>query len=137
MIFLLFQEDSVYRLQSAKIFIPLQIGLVIKYKGLKFFGFQETPSETNFYNFFRYLLLKFLSNSLTTLVKESFVELGLQRKVPGKEGKEHDLIIYRKGFETPFLKETEEYYKKESNEFISSNSVVDYLVKVEKRFDEE
>ena len=69
--------------------------------------------------------------------QESFVELGLERKVPGKEGKEHDLIIYQNGFEAPFLKETEEYYKKESNAFISSNSVVDYLVKVEKRFDED
>jgi cullin 1 len=43
----------------------------------------------------------------------------------------------KEGFETQFLKETEQYYQKESNEFISSNSVVDYLVKVEKRFDEE
>jgi len=87
----------------------------------------ERNDETNVQN--QHLLKK--------IIQESFVELGLQRKVPGKEGKEHDLIIYRKGFETPFLKETEEYYKKESNEFISSNSVVDYLVKVEKRFDEE
>jgi len=50
---------------------------------------------------------------------------------------QHDLAIYQEGFETPFLKETEEYYLKESSEFINTNSVVDYLLKVEKRFEEE
>ena len=72
---------------------------------------------------------------LKKIIQENFVELGLKRKIAGKDA--HDLQIYQTGFEEPFLKETEQYYQKESNEFISSNSVVDYLLKVEKRFDEE
>lgn len=74
---------------------------------------------------------------LKKIIQESFVELGLKRKIAGKDSHEHDLHIYQDGFEQPFLKETEQYYQKESNEFISSNSVVDYLLKVEKRFEEE
>ncbi|KAI0022537.1 Cullin [Xylariomycetidae sp. FL0641] len=66
-------------------------------------------------------------------VVESFVSLGLD---------EHDatkstLDIYRYHFERPFLQATEQFYQKESKQFVAENSVVEYMKKAEARLHEE
>lgn len=45
--------------------------------------------------------------------------------------------IYEQYFEDPLLESTREFYKNESNKFLSSNSCIDFLYKVEKRIEEE
>uniref|UniRef100_A0A5K3FK58 CULLIN_2 domain-containing protein n=2 Tax=Mesocestoides corti TaxID=53468 RepID=A0A5K3FK58_MESCO len=47
------------------------------------------------------------------------------------------LPIYRDYFEQPFLRETMHFYELESNEFLKSNSVTEYLKRVEMRLEEE
>eukprot|EP00474_Spongospora_subterranea_P009663 CRZ10121.1 hypothetical protein [Spongospora subterranea] len=47
------------------------------------------------------------------------------------------LNLYEQLFETVFLEETRQFYKKESAEFISQNTVPDYLKKIEQRLIEE
>jgi len=74
---------------------------------------------------------------LKTIVQESFVALGLKKKLLDKNVEVPDLHVYEAGFEKEFLKQTKEFYRKESSEFIAQNTVVEYLKKVEKRFDEE
>lgn len=66
-------------------------------------------------------------------VVDSCVSLGLD---------EHDatkstLDCYRYHFERPFLNATAEFYKAESKQFISDNSVVEYMKKAEARLVEE
>lgn len=75
---------------------------------------------------------------LKTIIQESLVELGLFKRGthPGK-AKELDLAVYQEGFEKRFLIDTERYYLAESTSFIDSHSLVDYLIKSEKRFEEE
>ena len=74
---------------------------------------------------------------MKTIVQESFVALGLKKKLLDKNVEVPDLHVYEAGFEKEFLKQTKEFYRKESSEFIAQNTVVEYLKKVEKRFDEE
>ena len=74
---------------------------------------------------------------LKTIVQESFVALGLKKKLLDKNVEVPDLHVYEAGFEKEFLKQTKEFYRKESSEFIAQNTVVEYLKKVQKRFDEE
>lgn len=66
-------------------------------------------------------------------VVDSFVSLGIDEA----DSKKTTLDVYRKHFEEPFLAATEKYYEKESVEFLSINSVVDYMKKAERRLDEE
>lgn len=47
------------------------------------------------------------------------------------------LSIYKSAFEEPFLLQTEVYYTQESSVFIISNSIADYMKKVEARLLEE
>ncbi|KAI1345040.1 Cullin [Xylariaceae sp. FL0016] len=66
-------------------------------------------------------------------VVDSFVSLGLD---------EHDatkstLDIYRFHFEKPFLEATKNFYQAESKQFVSENSVVEYMKKAEYRLNEE
>lgn len=74
---------------------------------------------------------------LKTIVQDSFVALGLKKKLLDKNTEVPDLEVYENGFEREYLKQTKEFYRKESSEFIAANTVVEYLKKVEKRFDEE
>jgi cullin 1 len=74
---------------------------------------------------------------LRIIVKESFVELGLKKKILDKNQEVPDLAVYEAGFESEFLKQTRDFYRKESSEFIAANTVVEYLKKVERRFTEE
>ena len=41
-----------------------------------------------------------------------------------------NLDMYKHYFERPFLQETKRYYKKESDQFLAYNSVVEYMKKV-------
>jgi cullin 1 len=72
----------------------------------------------------------------TTLVKgviDAYVSLGLNKEKP----KEGSLDVYKKDLEEQFLAYTETYYTTESSQFISMNSVSDYMKKVEQRLYEE
>jgi len=64
---------------------------------------------------------------------ESFVSLGLDSADPNKEC----LDIYKEHIEAPFIVATEKYYKKESDTFLSQNTVSDYLRKAEDRLKDE
>ena len=70
-------------------------------------------------------------------VISSFVELGLKKHVVEKSKDEPNMEVYETGFERDFLIQTREYYKRESNEFLANNPVVEYLKKVQSRFEEE
>jgi len=61
------------------------------------------------------------------------VKLGLNKEKP----KETTLEVYKAHFEEEFLVATEVYYTAESTHFITSNSVAEYMKKVETRLDEE
>ncbi|KAF2970912.1 hypothetical protein GQX73_g2709 [Xylaria multiplex] len=66
-------------------------------------------------------------------VVDSFVSLGLDEHDASKS----TLDIYRSHFEKPFLAATKEFYQTESKQFVSENSVVEYMKKAEARLDEE
>jgi cullin 1 len=59
--------------------------------------------------------------------------LGLNKEKP----KETTLDVYKEAFEEDFLNATEVYYTAESVQFISQNTVADYMKKVEARLQEE
>lgn len=66
-------------------------------------------------------------------VVDSFVSLGLDEADPSKS----TLDVYRFHFERPFLLATKEFYLAESKQFVSENSIVEYMKKAETRLDEE
>lgn len=74
-----------------------------------------------------------IDQGLVKKVVDSFVSLGLDEGDTNKEC----LDVYREHFEMPFLDSTETYYKLESENFLASNSVSDYLKKAEERLREE
>jgi len=74
-----------------------------------------------------------IDNSLIKKIIDSFVSLGLDEN----DAVRQNLEVYRVSFESPFILNTEQYYKQESNEFVSQNSVTDYMKKVEARLKEE
>lgn len=61
------------------------------------------------------------------------VSLGLNKDRP----RENTLDVYNNAFCTDFLNATESYYLAESTQFISMNTVADYMKKVETRLKEE
>eukprot|EP01114_Cavostelium_apophysatum_P016115 TRINITY_DN4532_c0_g1_i1.p1 TRINITY_DN4532_c0_g1~~TRINITY_DN4532_c0_g1_i1.p1 ORF type:complete len:760 (-),score=226.85 TRINITY_DN4532_c0_g1_i1:63-2342(-) len=72
----------------------------------------------------------------TTLVHGvilAYVSLGLNKEKP----KETTLDVYKESFEEDFFNATEVYYTSESSQFISVNTVADYMKKVETRLAEE
>ncbi|KAE9389355.1 Cullin-domain-containing protein [Gymnopus androsaceus JB14] len=74
-----------------------------------------------------------IDQGLVKKVVFSFVSLGLDNNDPNKEC----LDVYKEHFETPFIEATEKYYKKESETFLASNTVSEYLKKAEDRLREE
>ncbi|KAF5388288.1 hypothetical protein D9615_000826 [Tricholomella constricta] len=74
-----------------------------------------------------------IDQGLVKKVVDSFVSLGLDNADLNKEC----LDVYKEHLELPFLEATEDYYKKEADSFLATNSVSDYLKKVEERLREE
>ena len=68
--------------------------------------------------------------SLVKSVVRSFVSLGFTKDKP-------DITFYHKVFGGEFVQHTEMYYTLESSNYLVSNSVSDYMRKVEMRFAEE
>ena len=66
-------------------------------------------------------------------VVDSFVSLGLDEADNNKS----TLDVYRFNFEKPFLEATKSYYENEARQFMSENSMVEYMKKVETRLEEE
>lgn len=66
-------------------------------------------------------------------VIDGYVKLGLNREKP----LEITLDVYKESFENEFLLATESFYTAESTQFISVNTVADYMKKVETRLKEE
>lgn len=58
------------------------------------------------------------------------VHLGINEDEPGTAGGSPSLSVYRCFFENGFLQTTEEYYHKESTQFLSENPVTEYMKKV-------
>ncbi|CAG8516445.1 154_t:CDS:10 [Ambispora gerdemannii] len=74
-----------------------------------------------------------VETGLIKLVVESFVSLGLDDADSSKS----TLDVYRDHFEKPFVEATQNYYKTESEKFVSENSVTEYMKKAEARLIEE
>ena len=74
-----------------------------------------------------------IDHSLVKKVVDSFVSLGLDDTDTNKAC----LDVYKDHFEIPFIEATEKYYKQESESFLASNSISDYLKKAEDRLREE
>ncbi|KAL5501395.1 CDC53_1 [Sanghuangporus vaninii] len=70
---------------------------------------------------------------LVKKVVDSFVSLGIDER----DSNTHSLDVYKDHFETLFIAATESYYKQESTNFLSANSVSDYLKRAEERLKEE
>ncbi|KAL5501399.1 CDC53_2 [Sanghuangporus vaninii] len=74
-----------------------------------------------------------IDQTLVKKVVDSFVSLGIDETDSNKQS----LDVYKDHFETPFISATESYYKQESTNFLSANSVSDYLKRAEERLKEE
>ncbi|CAG8586993.1 797_t:CDS:10 [Ambispora leptoticha] len=74
-----------------------------------------------------------VETGLIKLVVESFVSLGLD----DADSTKSTLDVYRDHFEKPFVEATQNYYKTESEKFVSENSVTEYMKKAEARLLEE
>jgi len=74
-----------------------------------------------------------IDQGLVKRVVDSFVSLGLDDADTNKEC----FDIYREHFEAPFIDATEKYYTQESESFLASNTISDYLKKAEERLKEE
>lgn len=74
-----------------------------------------------------------IDTTLFSGVIQAYVSLGLNKERP----KENTLDVYNSAFCTDFLNATETYYLAESTQFISMNTVADYMKKVEVRLKEE
>ncbi|KAJ4466476.1 Cullin [Lentinula edodes] len=74
-----------------------------------------------------------IDQGLVKKVVLSFVSLGLDNNDLNKEC----LDVYKEHFEIPFIEATEKYYKMESETFLASNTVSEYLKKAEDRLREE
>ncbi|KAF5315363.1 hypothetical protein D9619_007309 [Psilocybe cf. subviscida] len=74
-----------------------------------------------------------IDQGLVKKVVDSFVSLGLDDTDTNKAC----LDVYKEHFEIPFIEATEKYYKHESEAFVDSSSISDYLKKAEERLREE
>lgn len=74
-----------------------------------------------------------IDQGLVKKVVESFVSLGLDDNDINKAC----LKVYEDHFQAPFIEATEMFYKHESETYIASHSVPDYLKKAEERLKEE
>lgn len=77
-----------------------------------------------------------IDSRLISGVLSCYVELGLDEDETDQNcGPE--LSIYRAAFEDRFIADTEEFYARECSDFLSNNSLIDYMRKTEHRLAEE
>uniref|UniRef100_A0A6V7M082 Cullin-1 n=1 Tax=Bracon brevicornis TaxID=1563983 RepID=A0A6V7M082_9HYME len=76
-----------------------------------------------------------INTRLISGVINSYVSLGLNEDESELTGV--DLTVYQNSFERDFITESMTYYKRESSDFLSENSVTEYTKRVEQRLKEE
>eukprot|EP00052_Salpingoeca_macrocollata_P033837 m.9708 g.9708 ORF g.9708 m.9708 type:complete len:752 (-) comp5624_c0_seq1:178-2433(-) len=75
-----------------------------------------------------------INTRLVSGVKDCFVQLGLKHE---EASIINTLCVYKEAFETKFLEQTEQFYLRETQEFLANNTATEYLKKVETRLEEE
>uniref|UniRef100_A0A915EMR5 Cullin family profile domain-containing protein n=1 Tax=Ditylenchus dipsaci TaxID=166011 RepID=A0A915EMR5_9BILA len=86
-----------------------------------------------------------ITTKLVSGVVESYIELGIneaeENAQPNAAGTARransKLAVYKTYFEKRFIEDTRNYYTQESTEFVQSNTVTEYLKKMENRINEE
>lgn len=78
-----------------------------------------------------------INTRLISGVLSCFVELGLDEDDNEQKMSGPELSIYKTTFEEKFIAETEDFYSRESSDFLADNSLIDYMRKTEHRLAEE
>lgn len=74
-----------------------------------------------------------VDTNVISVAVRSMVDLGIDTN----DLKKTNMLVYTKHFEMDFMSRTAEYYRRESENFLSLHNVVDYMMKCESRLSEE
>uniref|UniRef100_A0A6G1SGN3 Cullin-1 n=1 Tax=Aceria tosichella TaxID=561515 RepID=A0A6G1SGN3_9ACAR len=77
-----------------------------------------------------------INTNLVSAVIQSYVELNVDVDT-GDQTKSHPITIYKSRFEEKFIAETRDFYARESSAFLTNNSILEYMKKIEDRLSEE